>query len=579
MAEIQFVSGYRLEPSAVDPTMADGLAARVFDPLFLLARQWQLGEFVGENAASPWRVRITAQVHQVTAIRGKDAGAAWIPIDAATTPLERMVEAEGPPADLTGFDLRMRISWGARFLRALRAAGLAAAAPAFTERCRFRRPRDPVLAVLAARHPDPAALAPLCRRLTGADGAAAAAEVGVNAAAIAPVAARWLTDWTAALAARAEGGRVDSWDHHRFEHRFSLAVPSLGAHGTVLTAPEYYGGRLDWYHIEVAPDEDLPPSLPRQTNTVTATAFPVPVRYGGMPVDRFWEMEDSRIDFAGVAGAPGDIGRMLLLQFTTVYGNNWFVCPMRLPPGSLTVLDSVVVDDTFGRSHEVARAGNGDPTWNLFSLTGGNATAPAVRALYLPPVLPEGLESVPTEVVRLLRDEAANLAWAVEALVERDGEPADRRSTWFATQRAGQSAGPAPDGRHYLVQTTVPDYWIPLVPRRIADPPVVGAAGDVRLVLGRLARPGPGPDSPPVTGNPESRLLLDALAAGSAWLHEEEVPREGTTLTRRDQLSRWHGGERLQWTARRKTTGTGEGSSGLRHDVVDPPLDHSPPLV
>ena len=128
--------------------------------------------------------------------------------------------------------------------------------------------------------------------------------------------------------------------------------------------------------------------------------------------------------------------------------------------------------------------------------------------------------------------------------------------------------------RRYLVQTTVPDYWIPLVPRRIADPPAVGAAGNLRLVMGRLAQQGP--DG---TAQPESRFLRDAVAAGLAWLYEEEVPREGATLTRRDQLSRWHGGERLQWTARRKTTGTGEGSSGLRHDVLDPPLDHSPPLV
>ncbi len=571
MAGIGIVSGYRLEPNPIDPTMADGLAARVHDPLFLLARQWQLGEFVGEDAASPWRVRITAHVHHVTAIRGKDAGTGWVPIDAATTPLERMVEAEAPPADLTELDLRERISWGARFVRGLRAAGLAPVTPNVVARCRFPPPRDPALAVLAARHPDPAALAPLCQRLTGtpAERTAAAAEVGAAVAAVAPVAAAWLARWTAARAASGEGGRVDSWDRHRFEHRFSLAVPSLGPRGTVLTAPEYHGGRLDWYHLEVAPDEVLPANLERRTETLEATAFPAPVRYGGMPVDRFWEMEDARIDFAGVAGAPGDIGRMLLLQFTTVYGNDWFVCPLRLSPGTVTVLDTVVVDDTFGDSHQVMRAGDDDPAWNLFSLTGG-AAQPAARALYLPPVLPEGLESGPVEVVRLLRDEAANLAWAVEARVERGGEPVDRRSAWFA-ERARTPAGAAPDGRHYIVQTDVPDHWIPLVPRRLAAG--VGD-GNVRLVVGRLARPGPG--GTPAIAAPESRLLREAAAAGPAWLYEEEVPREGATVTRRRQLSRWHAGDRLQWTARRKTTGSGEGSSGLRHDIVDPPLDHTP---
>jgi hypothetical protein len=571
MAGIQGISGYRLEPNPVDPTMTDGLAARVHDPLFLLARQWQLGEFVGEDAASPWRVRITAHVHHITAIRGKDAGAGWVPIDAATAPLERMVEAEAAPADLTELDLRMRISWGARFLRGLRTAGLASLTPAFVARCSFPQPRDPALAVLAARHPDPATLAPLCQRLAGrpAEQAAAAAEVGAAAVAVAPVAAAWLAGWTAALAASAEDGRVDSWDRHRFEHRFSLAVPSLGPRGTVLTAPEYHGGRLDWYHVEIAPDEVLPADLERRSDTLEVNAFPAPVRYGGMPVDRFWEMEDARIDFAGVAGAPGDIGRMLLLQFTTIYGNDWFMCPLRLPPGTVTVVDEIMVDDTFGRSRQVVRAGDDDSAWNLFSLTGDAAAQPAARALYLPPVLPEGLESGPVEIVRLLRDEGANLAWAVEACVERGGEPVDRRGARFAglTGRSSRSAGPAPVGRRYVVQTVVPDYWIPLVPRLLADQET--GHGNLRLLVGRLVQPGPSGMPPP-----ESRLLRDAAAAGG-WLFEEEVPREGATITRRHQLSRWHGGERLQWTARRKTTGSGEGSSGLRHDIVDPPLDHT----
>jgi hypothetical protein len=163
------------------------------------------------------------------------------------------------------------------------------------------------------------------------------------------------------------------------------------------------------------------------------------------------------------------------------------VCPLRLPPGTVTVPDTVVIDDTFGDSHQAIRAGNDDPAWNLFSLTGGTAQS-AARALYLPPVLPEGLESGPVEVVRLLRDEAANLAWAVEARVERGGEPVDRRSAWFAA-RARRPADAAPDGRHYAVQTDVPDYWIPLVPRRLAGP--AAGNGNIRLVVGMLARPAP----------------------------------------------------------------------------------------
>src|SRR5215813_3418899 len=35
------------------PEMQDALQARIHDPLWLLARQWQFGEFKGDDAGSP----------------------------------------------------------------------------------------------------------------------------------------------------------------------------------------------------------------------------------------------------------------------------------------------------------------------------------------------------------------------------------------------------------------------------------------------------------------------------------------------------------------------------------------------
>src|SRR5256885_3971129 len=49
----------RLEPDARNETMASSLQARIHDPAWLLARQWQFGEFQGEDAGTPvvarWR--------------------------------------------------------------------------------------------------------------------------------------------------------------------------------------------------------------------------------------------------------------------------------------------------------------------------------------------------------------------------------------------------------------------------------------------------------------------------------------------------------------------------------------------
>jgi hypothetical protein len=43
----------RVEPYSRDPSLQHGLNAEVHDPLWLLARQWQLLEFWGEDAGSP----------------------------------------------------------------------------------------------------------------------------------------------------------------------------------------------------------------------------------------------------------------------------------------------------------------------------------------------------------------------------------------------------------------------------------------------------------------------------------------------------------------------------------------------
>ena len=47
----------RLEPRVRRDEPSAGLEARVRDPLWMLARQWQVGEFTAEDAGSPLQVR------------------------------------------------------------------------------------------------------------------------------------------------------------------------------------------------------------------------------------------------------------------------------------------------------------------------------------------------------------------------------------------------------------------------------------------------------------------------------------------------------------------------------------------
>ena len=54
---------WRLEARSRDPLVADGLEARLADPLWSLGRQWQTGEFQGVDGGTPVnaRARVTLQ--------------------------------------------------------------------------------------------------------------------------------------------------------------------------------------------------------------------------------------------------------------------------------------------------------------------------------------------------------------------------------------------------------------------------------------------------------------------------------------------------------------------------------------
>src|SRR6185295_2328592 len=85
----------RLEarPRTLDFTRS--LRAEVRDPLWMLTRQWQFGEFAGEDAASCVTSRI-AFLHETMDRLAFRAGNAF-PFDPQNIPLETRVEREGIP--------------------------------------------------------------------------------------------------------------------------------------------------------------------------------------------------------------------------------------------------------------------------------------------------------------------------------------------------------------------------------------------------------------------------------------------------------------------------------------------------
>ncbi len=568
---------HRLEPRARNGDPDTGLEARIGDPLWLLGRQWQFGESRGEDAASPVAVRVRLRTSRMSRWQpGPVTPASGDPqpardYDASGLPLEALVEAEAATGALT---LRAAARTGLRFAEDLRSAGLAHVVDAYLARYPVQLGADELaddpaapatLVMFAGRVPDGGRLAAdLAATIPGALPAAPALSPA-DAAAVLPVATRWL-DWFVAEV----GPAVDSgtWLPERMEYRFSVAAPVDGGE-LVLTANDYGGDGLDWYDMDPAPGAALGATGGEVTDVVRAV-LPTPVGFPGMPAERWWQFEDAAVDLGSIDAAPDDLARLLLVEFATVFGNDWFIVPVDLAFGSVTSVGSVVVTDTFGEQILVSptdKAVQDGGLWRMFdpAVPGGFGRPGAgVDALVLPPVLAAHLEGPPLEDVLLLRDEMANMAWAVERVVEgSSGAPLSRSEQWQRRIARVAANQPPPEPPlaplAYTVESTVPDHWIPLLPVQVD-----ASRRAVRLVRGAMLRYG---DGDPVPVAPIGRLLEPGLPLA---LFEEEVPRAGARVTRVPVLARWLDGTTVHWTGRRKRSGRGEGSSGLRFDSADP---------
>ena len=117
----------RLETRARAVDFTRSLRAEVRDPLWMLTRQWQFGEFNGEDAASPVTSRIAFQHEHMDRLSLKDQKA--LEFDGLTIPLETRVERERIPLTVPTktngdvySDVLFAVQWGKQFLRLLRAA-------------------------------------------------------------------------------------------------------------------------------------------------------------------------------------------------------------------------------------------------------------------------------------------------------------------------------------------------------------------------------------------------------------------------------------------------------------------------
>lgn len=547
----------RLEPRPRTASFADAIAARVRDPAWFLCRQWQLGEFHGEDAASPAFVTVRRRLGRPDSWSAP--GGDPSPLTAA--PLEALLLGEEGDAG----DLGLAAEIGAAFEDTLTARGQGALIGDF----RSTFPIRPLSA--EARLLDPAAARTIDvlagRRVDGISLLAAAADVAPDLPAPTPADPVPQAAVRAALAAAADlagstavapGHRdAPSWRPDRLDYAVELAGHDPDGAPLRLTAGGARDGLLEWHAFDAQPSGAAAAAEPVVD---TRSLLPTIATFRGMPSPRFWAFENGSFNVAAVRPDKRELGKLLVIDFLLVHGVDWYSVPLRQPIGTIAAIESITVRDVFGDTTDVppAPASTGVDRFSLFTLSVPGADP--LPWLYLPQTAGTSvLRGDPREEVRFSRDELANLAWAIERTVpDPAGHP---RSAGERAARAPATDPPVTSAADlvYRIQTDVPIHWFPLLPVALAP-----SSPDVALERGVLLRDaGSAPE-------PSGRILQPTSLSGPYRLAEDALPRTGVSVTRTPHLCRTPDGATHLWLSRRRRRISTQDTSSLRFDTLVP---------
>ena len=289
----------RIEPGR--PDIDEGMRARAADPVWFLARQWQLGEQHGEDASSPVVIDVTPSHVPIAYDPARPD------LDPTVVPAEALVEAE--PGDWWTVGRRIRLGRAAgplldpptRSEFFLRDAG-GALRPA---RWRGRRPGRVRLGCAGRQRDLVGGSVPVTRPL-----------VRDQARLRSFLRGRWDGP---------RGARPCRWGC-RLVH-----------------------GRRESAAVAAPPPGFLPPT-PRQV-------IPGRLDYPGAPNPRWWQIEDRAVDIGGFAPDRSHLATMLLIDVALAHSDDWFQFAVPPPFGSgqadppssgvLVRLSNVTVKDSF----------------------------------------------------------------------------------------------------------------------------------------------------------------------------------------------------------------------------------------
>jgi len=623
--EKYFVKQARIEPRCRSKdAMQQGLEAQIADPLWALARQWQIAEFKAEDNGSPIRVKVE---YESTLIDEAHLLHASSPTDLNNAPpLETLVERERLNLEK---NWRIRVQVGQQFERIIRKVFNDTLTVYKKIICTLRHPSklgiaqpttltaiddatERYISLMQGRVIDGWRLYPDNHII---DVKALYGKLDNSSVDIQLLgeALQKLNKWYKQIYNQPDTATESAWKPNELEHEFTLQkkIPpsSPGGRGKHITlrAPDYRNGDLDWYSTDI---ESISSNFSFSTQKESSYSNPERIGFAGKPNERWWAFEDHSVNLAALNPDTTDLAKLMLIEFAMVYADDWYQMPLQLKRGSLSKINQLLVYDTFGEEHKILptiqQVDSETQRWEMFTLA--HLTQPEKSngsIFYVPPTLGDRDDSKPIEEVRFIRDEGANLVFAIEHTVQNnlghaiDGFEAqlekllrldkstidesfvvatpEERKQLLAELEELLSASDKNKTQQdqlprYRLASPVPHNWIPFKPCKIPLSMVnkfPNATQDsIRLRRATMLR----------NETDEEAIEIDSMTCilrnpenadqSVIWLNEETVPRAGLKVMLTRQKIRWVDGRTYVWWGRKVKTGRGEGRSGLRFDSI-----------
>ncbi len=390
----------------------------------------------------------------------------------------------------------------------------------------------------------------------------------------------------------------NAWNSESLEYSFECSIQedssTSSTDQTVVVADEFQSGKLDWYSF------NLPKTTINHGNnsssiiqTTTVQEFlPSKISYKGALSARWWEFDDAIIDLSNTKFIKHDIPKLLTINHLLNFTHDWKIIPLEIPMGTLVNIDSVKVKDVFGDETSITPLA-ASTNWNMFTLNkkGDMLSGDIEGRLFVPPVVVKRMESKAIEEVIFVRDEMANMVWGIERIMPdifsggKSGDETIKLLEKYYEENSNYSSSPI-DGqvkseakKKYSLSTQMPENWIPFIPAK------QNAAADrsvslQRATFYRIINN----DITSETIRPRTSILL---ADGSKlpetptpyFIKEEEILQNGIIVKSTHQRARDYNGSVKTWLGRYRYNGDSKKSSNLKFDSVLPYTDTDNSLV